>query len=58
MPNEYKTIKEDCKYWQHSCGLCGITGNDYCPRKCKDYETDDYDLYPEGMNFNAERNDS
>ena len=47
MKNECKTIREDCKYWQHSCDMCGITGNDYCPRKCKDYDTDDYDLYPE-----------
>lgn len=40
-----KTIKEDCKYWQHSCDLCGITGNDYCPCKCKDYDVDDYNYY-------------
>ena len=43
MKGERKTINEDCKYWQHSCDLCGITGNDYCPRKCKDYEVDAYD---------------
>lgn len=34
----YKTVNEDCKYWQHSCDLCGITGNDYCPRNCKDFD--------------------
>lgn len=42
-----KTVYVDCKYWQHSCDMCGITGNDYCPRNCKDYEEDAYDLYDE-----------
>lgn len=37
------TIREDCRYWWDSCGLCGITGNNYCPRKCKDYTVNDCD---------------
>ena len=32
-------IREDCKYWQASCELCGITGNETCRRKCKDYDS-------------------
>ena len=37
-------IREDCKYWQSSCDLCGITGNETCQQKCEDYEsTADYD---------------
>jgi hypothetical protein len=31
-------IREDCKYWQESFGLCGITGDENCKRNCKDYE--------------------
>lgn len=30
-------IHEDCKYWHASCELCGITGNETCKCKCKDY---------------------
>jgi len=37
-------IREDCKYWQSSCELCGITGDEKCKKNCKDYEsTIDYD---------------
>jgi hypothetical protein len=37
-------IREDCKYWQSSCDLCGITGDEKCKKNCKDYEsTIDYD---------------
>ena len=32
-------INDDCKYWQTSCDLCGITGEDHCKRKCEDYES-------------------
>jgi hypothetical protein len=32
-------IRDDCKYWQRSCDLCGITGDDHCKRKCKDYDS-------------------
>lgn len=39
--------REDCKYWQASCDICGITGNDYCTSKCKDYDFDAYYLYEE-----------
>ena len=46
--NRYsKTIHSDCKYWQLSCDLCGITGNDYCPKKCKDYDAESYGYYGE-----------
>jgi hypothetical protein len=38
-------IREDCKYWQHYCDLCGITGNNYCLRKCKDYSINASDYY-------------
>mgnify|MGYP001339470493 CR=1 FL=1 len=41
--SERRTAKDDCKYWQTSCELCGVTGNDYCPRKCKDYDVNAYD---------------
>jgi hypothetical protein len=36
-------IKEDCKYWHDAFGLCTITGNNYCLRKCKDYAIYDVD---------------
>jgi len=29
---------DDCKFRLVSCDLCGITGNQSCPNKCKDYE--------------------
>ena len=34
-------VRCDCKYWQPSCDMCGITGDDQCPRKCKDFELQD-----------------
>lgn len=39
--------REECKYWQSSCDVCGITGNDYCTKNCEDYEFDAYDVYGE-----------
>jgi hypothetical protein len=39
-------VYEDCKYWQTSCELCGITGEQKCKRKCKDY-TPTIDYYDE-----------
>lgn len=41
--------REDCKYWQRSCDLCGITGDDKCKRNCKDYETTIDYYYEDGF---------
>jgi hypothetical protein len=41
-------IREDCRYWQLFCDLCGITGDATCKRKCKDYETTAID-YDDGL---------
>lgn len=30
-------IRSECKYWQEYCEICGIYGNNYCIKKCKDY---------------------
>lgn len=37
MEKEKKMIRSECKYWQEYCEICGIYGNNYCIKKCKDY---------------------
>lgn len=44
-------IHEDCKYWQDSFGLCGITGEERCPKKCRDYKP----IYEEAIKFAQEK---
>lgn len=37
-------IKADCTFWQEAYDLCGITGDNKCKQKCKDYKVcDEYD---------------